>query len=268
MVQHYEWDDYFISGTQTLRNLIGEDPSGEGLVNPEELRDREEAATSTRMTELKTTPVPGTFNLAHMQGIHFHLFQDIYEWAGEIRTAPSADQPPMNKAGVAYASVDRIAKIWSTEHSRISKRGGLLRGPGSAAEFTAGLARFWGEVNHAHAFREGNTRTQVVFFEQLCEHAGYSLDIARLAPQHPESLREAFVDARYYFQLRGDAEPLAETLTKALSPLGDRARAVAARTERRDDAPADRFPELRDLKLDRYGLTDQAPAQNDDPQLN
>jgi cell filamentation protein len=26
------------------------------------------------------------FDLAHLQAIHHHLFQDIYDWAGEIRT--------------------------------------------------------------------------------------------------------------------------------------------------------------------------------------
>jgi len=28
----------------------------------------------------------GTFDLAHLRAIHRHLFQDIYDWAGELRT--------------------------------------------------------------------------------------------------------------------------------------------------------------------------------------
>lgn len=28
----------------------------------------------------------GDFDLAHLKAIHHHLFQDIYEWAGETRT--------------------------------------------------------------------------------------------------------------------------------------------------------------------------------------
>jgi len=27
----------------------------------------------------------GDFDLAHLRAIHRHLFQDIYEWAGELR---------------------------------------------------------------------------------------------------------------------------------------------------------------------------------------
>lgn len=154
----------------------------------------------------------------------------------------------MTKMGVAYAPYERIETIWKTERARIEKSR-LLRGTEneqpSVEVFTSGLARFWGEINTG-AFREGKTRTQTVFFEQLCEHAGYSLDIARLAPQHPESLREAFIDARYYFQLRGDALPLAETLSKALAPLEDLQSAAVARAKWQEQA--NRFPELQDMQ--------------------
>ncbi|SEN98719.1 Fic/DOC family protein [Cryobacterium luteum] len=266
MPHQYAWEDYFIPGTQTLKNLFG-------LVDPEELRTNEEDTVASRMLELQTAPVPGTFDLTHIRALHQHLFQDIYGWAGEVRTAPSADQSPMSKDGVAYAPVDRIAPIWTTERARIAKKPTLLRGSSSAADFSTRLARFWGEINHAHAFREGNTRTQVMFFEQLCEHAGYSLDIARLAPQHPETLREAFVDARYYFQLRGDAMPLAETITQVLTPLTkqtavDPPQTAVLKASLDSQEQNRRFPELRYVQLDPYGLSEESPAQNDDSQLS
>ncbi len=28
----------------------------------------------------------GSFDLAHLRAIHRHLFQDVYDWAGELRT--------------------------------------------------------------------------------------------------------------------------------------------------------------------------------------
>ncbi|WP_144440124.1 Fic family protein [Rhodococcus erythropolis] len=40
-------------------------------------------------------------------------------------------------------------------------------------EFVVGLAEHWGEINSIHSFREGNTRTQFVFFSELARHAGY-----------------------------------------------------------------------------------------------
>ena len=36
-------------------------------------------------------PVPaGDYGLAHLKAIHRHLFQDVYAWAGEVRTAEIA----------------------------------------------------------------------------------------------------------------------------------------------------------------------------------
>jgi len=32
----------------------------------------------------------GDFDLAHLRAIHRHLFQDIYDWAGELRTVEIA----------------------------------------------------------------------------------------------------------------------------------------------------------------------------------
>lgn len=45
-----------------------------------------------------------------------------------------------------------------------------------------------------HSFREGNTRTQFVFFSQLAEQAGYRIDPEQFALGAP--LRDEFVQAR------------------------------------------------------------------------
>jgi cell filamentation protein len=38
-----------------------------------------------------------------------------------------------------------------------------------------------GDVNYVHPFREGNGRTQLQYFKLLCEHAGRSLDLTKIA---------------------------------------------------------------------------------------
>ena len=188
-----------------------------GVTDPGTLRRLEEAATAFRMDDLISTPLPGGFDLEHMRQIHAHLFQDVYDWAGELRVVN------MNKDGVSYAPHDDIERIWAAQHNK-AKRSGLLRKSVTleTPDTRLRLAVFWGKVNHAHPFREGNTRSQAIFFKQLCQQAGWDLDIARLNSRHPQSLHGAFVDARYYFQLRGDATPLAEVLDKTLSRLPDR----------------------------------------------
>ncbi|WP_417219614.1 hypothetical protein [Arthrobacter sp.] len=144
---------------------------------------------------------------------------------------------------------------------------------------------------HAHAFREGNTRSQTVFFEQLARDAGWSLDVARLSPHHPQSVYDAFVAARFEHQrLRGSAGngpaeaasspqaswQLADVLHGLVEPVGSsegrqrRGEAepgvetghVAVQDAREvqvagPKARHARHPELRGMKLDPYGLADE-----------
>ena len=66
-----------------------------------------------------------------------------------------------------------------------------------------------------HAFREGNTRTQFVFFSQLAEHAGYRLAPAAFAVA--AGLRDEFVEARFEGQDTGRSAHLAEVLAQAIA---------------------------------------------------
>ncbi|MDR1295614.1 MAG: Fic family protein [Bifidobacteriaceae bacterium] len=75
------WDSYFWPGTQVLRNLPG-------VREQDQLNTLELMAAKSRTFELATGPLDGCFDLDHMQRIHRHLFQDIYEWAGKLRTSP------------------------------------------------------------------------------------------------------------------------------------------------------------------------------------
>ena len=44
--------------------------------------------------------------------------------------------------------------------------------------FVFELADFYSDVNYLHPFREGNGRTQRLFFRQLAERFGYHLDFS------------------------------------------------------------------------------------------
>jgi fido (protein-threonine AMPylation protein) len=41
--------------------------------------------------------------------------------------------------------------------------------------FVSRLSRYWGAANEIHSFREGNTRSQLVFFHDLARNAGYDV---------------------------------------------------------------------------------------------
>jgi fido (protein-threonine AMPylation protein) len=54
--------------------------------NARELKRYEYVMTHTRGEELREKPIPGNYDLEHLQKIHQYLFHDIYGWAGKTRT--------------------------------------------------------------------------------------------------------------------------------------------------------------------------------------
>ena len=194
------WESYFIPGTKVLKNRLG-------LDDAEELRILEEKLVFLRITELESAPVEGAFDYAHFKAIHRHLFQDVYDWAGEERNAPT-DQF-MIKAGHAYYPAGpEMTKAAEKLFAGLAKDD-FLRGL-EIDEFVTKLAELWGELNVVHSFREGNTRTQTVFFDALVTAAGYQLNVERLASD--SRVRAEFIAARFHSQDTGDNAQLEEVL--------------------------------------------------------
>lgn len=110
-------------------------------------------------------PPPGDFDPAHYRALHHHLFQDVYPWAGEDRTVQTW------KGGNPFCRPDAIdaemKKLFATLH-----RDAFLPG-GDIDAFVAAAADFLGDLNHIHAFREGNGRTQLYFLRLLGLRAGH-----------------------------------------------------------------------------------------------
>jgi hypothetical protein len=73
-------DPYLISGSSVLRNKLG-------IIDAGSLDQIERRFVAQRIAEV----IPaGRFDLAHLRAIHRHLFQDVYPWAGELRTVEIA----------------------------------------------------------------------------------------------------------------------------------------------------------------------------------
>lgn len=214
------WDDYFIPGTSVLRNKLGGPGQPHGETNPAKLRQIEEAATAVRIGELLANPVAGRFDYDHMKAIHGYVFQDVYEWAGQERVAP-AGQFMMKDGHAYYGAGPHLTAAAEAEYAKLAAKD-HLRGLGRT-QFVDELAESWGELNVVHSFREGNTRTQFVFFSQLAEQAGYQLDTAAFAPGSP--LRDEFVQARFHSQDTGRNDRLAAALGKAITLLSSDASA-------------------------------------------
>jgi len=220
------WDDYFIPGTSVLRNKFTAPNKPYGEPDPVTLRTMEEAAAAFRLAELHARPIAGQFNYEHMQAIHRAIFQDVYEWAGVPRVGPEGrmtkDGPnildPGDPTPVAYGYYPGgqvMNEAANAEYAKLAAHD-LLRGL-EHQEFVDQLAESWGELNVIHSFREGNTRSQFVFFSQLAEQAGYRLDALQFTPGAP--LRDKFIQARFYSQATSRNDRLASVLASAIVPL-------------------------------------------------
>ncbi len=72
-------DPYLDQASGLLRNLAG-------ITDADELARAEAAYSRKRIRELGLRPIPGHFDLAHLQAIHRYIAQDLFDWAGELRT--------------------------------------------------------------------------------------------------------------------------------------------------------------------------------------
>lgn len=184
-------DPYSYRGTACLKNKLG-------LRSHETLQAFELEMSTVRADE----PLPaGRFGPTHYCRIHWHLFQDVYRWAGKYRTIATS------KGGNLFCRPQFIEREMTRLFSRLNSND-LLHGSGREP-FIRALAEFLADLNAIHPFREGNGRSQLAFLHLLALRAGHPLEIERINPA-------AFLAAMIR-SFAGDIEPLSEQLTALLA---------------------------------------------------
>lgn len=181
-------DPYVDPASGCLRNRLG-------IIDRIELQNAERSASLLREQSIRMHGLPGSYDLPHLQTFHRTIFQDVYPWAGEIRTCELARTHPFCRPEyIEEQATQLLSNLAGEEHLR-----GLER-----ADFVDRLTHYFSEINAIHPFREGNGRTQRIFFEQLARDAGFVLDWS-LTTEHENV--EACVAA-----IEGDTERLKSLL--------------------------------------------------------
>ena len=145
-------DEYLDSDSGVLRNRFG-------ITDSLELETYEANLAGSRSRELAIRPIPGKFDLVHLQAIHRYLFGDLYEWAGQLRTVDISKNGHLfaHNAHIAAAAGHIFGQLASEKHLReLSKDA-----------FASRSAYYLAEINALHPFREGNGRTQREFMSAL-----------------------------------------------------------------------------------------------------
>ena len=147
------------------------------LVNKFEIQDEEKLAkveaqiTFAKTVMLEENPVEGSFDFDHLKRIHEFLLCDLYEWAGQVRTVD------ISKKRTKFLDAASIEKIANKCFSKVAE--GYLENL-SFEDFAKRIAEFYNDVNYIHPFREGNGRTQRIYFTQLIRHYGYDINFSEI----------------------------------------------------------------------------------------
>lgn len=160
-------DRYSYPNSDVLINKLG-------LTDYDRWKAVETAAIHQRMVELTEHPIPGRFDLAHLQATHRHLTQDLYLWGGDLR---DTDTHP-GGTGIAHCRPQFIVPEAERVFGALTERD-YLRGLDADA-FADGLAWVWGETTAIHPFRDVNTRSQHIMFNQLAREAGWVIDWSQI----------------------------------------------------------------------------------------
>ena len=165
-MSRYDADDtYCYPGTDALRNKAE-------ITNAQDLDTFEGELSTLRSIEILENPIAGQFDLAHLQRIHLALFQDVYDWAGKIRTVD------ISRGNSRFANVRFIESAANDIFTKLAREN-WLKGLDAVA-LSKRLAHYLSEINALHPFREGNGRVQRIFISQLSQSAGHQVDYSGL----------------------------------------------------------------------------------------
>lgn len=201
---------YLYPGSNVLRNKIE-------IREDAELLRAEALFAGAREQELRAEPgrLSGSFNMARLKATHKHLFQDLYDWAGEARTVN------IGKEGNWFTRKEDIEPK-TQEIFAMLKAEKNLKGLDEQA-FAGRAAHYYDQLNAAHPFREGNGRALRVFMHDLAREAGYKLDLTKIDREtHHKAVVTAF---------NGDRQPLAQLFEKIVVPVRTKAPEGAQRQE-------------------------------------
>ena len=154
--------DNCYEGTTCLVNKLG-------IRDEKKLSEIEAGITFAKAVMLEETPIDDDFGFEHFKKIHEFLLCDLYEWAGQVRTVD------ISKKRTKFLYASSIESIGTKCFAKV--KDGYFENL-SFDEFVKRIAEFYNDVNYIHPFREGNGRTQRIYFAQLIRHYGYDINFA------------------------------------------------------------------------------------------
>lgn len=179
-------DPYVYPGTDILVNHFG-------LRDEEKLGRIERMISVEAILELSRADTDGaSFDLERLRGIHRAIFEDVYPFAGELRSIEiSKPEPVLSGRSIRYGLPAEIERLAGKAAARLAAVDyAHMDGPRGWRLFSDSLAELW----RAHPFREGNTRAVLVFADQLLRTMNCPVDFTVISAS-PSQARDELVRA-------------------------------------------------------------------------
>ena len=142
------------------------------------LFEAEKKLTLIRLQELQTKPIEGNFDFKHLKDIHHYIFQDVYSWAGELRTVEIGK-------GNLFCTTEFLLSYGESIFENYFRS--CFDSKDYFKKFVKIFSSCYADLNALHPFREGNGRTQREFARLVCMECGYVLDLS--CTTHNEMLK-------------------------------------------------------------------------------
>jgi fido (protein-threonine AMPylation protein) len=142
---------------------------------------REAGLTANRISELYEDPIEGEFDADHLKAIHAYIFQDLPEHQ------PGIIRERTEQAWIKHRALEGRAVAYDVHYAnqrieeRVEEAFKEFCGPRSVMSLGRDLvavriAKLYGDLDYAHPFYEGNSRTLREFTRELAGAAGFELD--------------------------------------------------------------------------------------------
>lgn len=151
--------------------------------------------------------IPRTNDATELLSIHKFLFEDIYEWAGMVRRIDIAKHSSPQDF---FLIQSRIETALSYVFKRLKNERYLTNL--EKQDFADKLAYFYEQLNFIHPFREGNGRTQRVFWNRIAKDAGYKIEWDKVVGEENDAACHAAMKEQ-------NLGPLINMFEKIVKPL-------------------------------------------------
>lgn len=151
---------YTYQDSDVLKNKLN-------IKNEEKLKEYETKMVAFKLTTIRKQNFTKTFDEKHLKFIHYYLFCDIYDFAGEYRLEN------ITKENFLFSQYQFI----ESNIKEIMKKIDVIRLKElSFEELIKELSCIMTDLNVLHPFREGNGRATREFVRELLEILGYEIN--------------------------------------------------------------------------------------------